>query len=38
MRILLQESVNEAAIGTSAWVVLGVSLLVTAGWLWHLYR
>lgn len=37
MYVPLQESVNELAVGTSGWIVLVASLLVTVGWLWHLY-
>ena len=38
MYVPLQENVNELAVGTSGWLVLVVSLLVTVGWLWHIYR
>jgi hypothetical protein len=38
MYVPLQENVSELAVGTSGWLVLVVSLLITVGWLWHLYR
>lgn len=34
----LQEDVNAALVDASGWFVLVVSLLVTVGWLWYLYR
>jgi len=38
MYVPLQENVNELAIDASGWLVVVASLLITVGWLWHLYR